>query len=230
MATANNQYANYTWTYFTNMTSCGPVGWSLSPHFDWPATYNNISGALPDLTFFDKSVARVMHLVNMIDVSDDSDSGGDESDGDTDEGAESDDDSDNAIQLSSKIEQIKGIKPDSESSGEKIVRIFLEDNKIKFKQYHKMKGCFSEKNGKCYLLTFDFFIPSKNLVIEYDGGQHFAPVSKFGGQETFERTVMLDGIKNKFCEDNGIKMLRIPYTKKKNEVYQILKKALGLPE
>ena len=67
MATANNQYANYTWTYFTNMTSCGPVGWSLSPHFDWPATYNNISGALPDLTFFDKSVARVMHLVNMID-------------------------------------------------------------------------------------------------------------------------------------------------------------------
>ena len=38
-------------------------------------------------------VANTNHLVNMIDVSDDSDSGGDESDGDTDEGAESDDDS-----------------------------------------------------------------------------------------------------------------------------------------
>jgi hypothetical protein len=34
-------------------------------------------------------VANTNHLVNMIDVSDDSDSGGDESDGDTDEGAES---------------------------------------------------------------------------------------------------------------------------------------------
>jgi len=38
-------------------------------------------------------VANTNHLVNMIDVSDDSDSGGDESDGDTDEGAESGDDS-----------------------------------------------------------------------------------------------------------------------------------------
>ena len=127
-----------------------------------------------------------------------------------------------------RIEQIKGTKPDSESSGERMVRLFMEENKVKFKQYHKMKGCFSEKNGKCYLLTFDFYIPSKNLVIEYDGGQHFAPVSKFGGQETFERTVMLDNIKNKFCEDNKIKMLRIPYTKKQLEVYEILKKELGI--
>jgi cobalamin biosynthesis protein CobT len=38
-------------------------------------------------------VANTNHLVNMIDVSDDSDSSGDESDGETDEGAESDDDS-----------------------------------------------------------------------------------------------------------------------------------------
>jgi len=38
-------------------------------------------------------VANTNHLVNMIDVSDDSDSSGDESDGETDEGAESGDDS-----------------------------------------------------------------------------------------------------------------------------------------
>ena len=38
-------------------------------------------------------VANTNHLVNMIDVSDDSDSGGDESDGETDEGVESGDDS-----------------------------------------------------------------------------------------------------------------------------------------
>ena len=39
---------------------------------------------------------------------------------------------------------------------------------------------------------------------------------------------MLDNIKNKFCEDNKIKMLRIPYTKKQLEVYEILKKELGI--
>jgi hypothetical protein len=38
-------------------------------------------------------VGNTTHLVNMIDVSDDSESSGDESDGDTDEGAESDDNS-----------------------------------------------------------------------------------------------------------------------------------------
>jgi hypothetical protein len=40
-------------------------------------------------------VANTNHLVNMIDVSDDSESSDDESDGETDEGAESGDDSDN---------------------------------------------------------------------------------------------------------------------------------------
>jgi hypothetical protein len=40
-------------------------------------------------------VANTNHLVNMIDVSDDSESSCDESDGETDEGAESGDDSDN---------------------------------------------------------------------------------------------------------------------------------------
>jgi very-short-patch-repair endonuclease len=117
---------------------------------------------------------------------------------------------------------------DIESSGENMVRTFLESKKISYLQYHKMKGCFSEKNGRCYLLTFDFYIPSKNLVIEYDGGQHFGPVSIFGGEESYKRTIMLDAIKNEFCKDNNIKMLRIPYTKTTEEAHQMLNKELGL--
>jgi very-short-patch-repair endonuclease len=117
---------------------------------------------------------------------------------------------------------------DIESSGENMVRTFLEKNKISFLQYHKMKGCFSEKNGKCFLLTFDFYVPSKNLIIEYDGGQHFGPVSIFGGEESYKRTIMLDSIKNEFCKDNNIKMLRIPYTKTTEEAHQMLKKELGM--
>ena len=67
MAKANTQYAYYTWTFFTNMTGCGPLGWDLSPYFDWPTTYGDISQTSPKLSLFDKFVALSMHLVNMID-------------------------------------------------------------------------------------------------------------------------------------------------------------------
>ena len=33
----------------------------------------------------------------------------------------------------------------------------------------ELKGCFSEINGRCILLTFDFYLPELNVVIEYDG-------------------------------------------------------------
>lgn len=127
-------------------------------------------------------------------------------------------------------EHLKGKRcpKDIESSGENMVRVFLESKKIPYLQYHKMTGCFSEKNGRCYLLTFDFYLPSKNLVIEYDGGQHFGPVSIFGGEESYKRTVMLDAIKNEFCRDNRIKMLRIPYTKTTEEAHDMMKKILRI--
>jgi hypothetical protein len=67
MAKANTQYAYYTWTFFTNMTGCGPLGWDLSPYFEWPTTYGAISQTLPNLSLFDKFAALLMHLVNMID-------------------------------------------------------------------------------------------------------------------------------------------------------------------
>ena len=38
-----------------------------------------------------------------------------------------------------RIELIKGSKPDSESSGERMVRIFLEKHNVKYKQYHRIK-------------------------------------------------------------------------------------------
>jgi hypothetical protein len=127
-----------------------------------------------------------------------------------------------------KIKLIKGNKPDSESSGERTVRLFLMDNKIKFKQYHKIKGCFSEKNGKQYPLIFDFYLPKINCVIEYDGAQHFRPVEIFGGEETYKRTLILDQIKNKFCSDNNIKIIRLSYELKPNSLYKLLKSELNL--
>ena len=61
------------------------------------------------------------------------------------------------------------------------------------------------------MLPFDFYLPQYNLIIEYDGEQHFKPISVFGGEDAFWTTVTHDAIKNQYCEDNDIDLLRIPY-------------------
>ena len=48
-------------------------------------------------------------------------------------------------------------------------------------------------------------------MVEFDGLQHFEPVSIYGGEEGFERTYKADNIKNKYCYDHGISILRIPH-------------------
>lgn len=106
---------------------------------------------------------------------------------------------------------------DVESSGEKLVRVYLENMGVKFIMYHRIKECFSMINKRCYTLPFDFYLPDYNLLIEYDGEQHFKPVDIWGGEQGFARQQILDGIKNKFASDHKIKLIRVPYTVKKTE-------------
>ena len=66
-------------------------------------------------------------------------------------------------------------------------------------------------------LFFDFYIPDLNTCIEYDGEQHYRPVT-FGGNndtkaiERYKSNVTRDKIKTDYCKNNGIKLIRIPYT------------------
>lgn len=50
----------------------------------------------------------------------------------------------------------------------------------------------------------DVFIPSRKIAFEYQGSQHFEPIDFFGGQESYERTVIRDQLKIKKCNVNGI--------------------------
>ena len=93
-----------------------------------------------------------------------------------------------------------------ESKGEKIIRNFLENNKIKFEQYKKFEKC-KYKN----ILSFDFYLPEHNMCIEYDGEQHFNSIIYFGGNDKLEYTKKLDNIKENFCKNNNIKLYRIKY-------------------
>jgi len=90
-----------------------------------------------------------------------------------------------------------------ESKGEMGIRIFLENNNICFKLQKRFDGCV----GKKYKLPFDFYLPDYNLLIEYDGIQHYDKTSKFYHKET----IINDNIKTEYCIKYKIDLLRIPY-------------------
>ena len=95
-----------------------------------------------------------------------------------------------------------------ESSGERQVRQWLEKHSIKYIYQQPFNDCRDIRP-----LPFDFYLPDYNSCVEYDDRQHFEPIDFFGGQKEFEYTVKHDNIKNEYCKNNGISLLRIPYYK-----------------
>lgn len=93
------------------------------------------------------------------------------------------------------------------------IQQFLEKNKIE----HKAE--YTVYIGNSYY-RYDFYLPQYNLFIEYDGEQHFKPVRFFGNEDdaklVYKRTHESDLIKNRYCKQNGINLLRIPYWETKN--------------
>ncbi|MBH14091.1 MAG: hypothetical protein CMF37_15345 [Leeuwenhoekiella sp.] len=79
---------------------------------------------------------------------------------------------------------------------------FLKRNKIRYKEQFKIKG---------HLYRYDFFIPGINLLIEYDGEQHFRPVDFFGGLIAWEKTVERDKEKDHLAKSHGYNLIRISY-------------------
>jgi hypothetical protein len=119
----------------------------------------------------------------------------------------------------------------SESQGESILRVIFKKNNIIFEPQKKFLDCTNETTGKrCKLLPFDFYIPSKNTCIEYDGIQHYGPYEFFGGDEGYRNLKIRDKIKNQYCKKNGIKLIRIPYTMKTADIEPYILKELGLSE
>lgn len=105
------------------------------------------------------------------------------------------------------------------SYGELRIKNFLEENNIKYIREKKFKTCVNSNNNK---LPFDFYLIDEKICIEYDGEHHFHIVTKYGGEDFFNKVKEHDKIKTTWCKLNNIKLLRIPYTKK-SKIPNILK-------
>ncbi len=97
------------------------------------------------------------------------------------------------------------------SKGEEIIQSFLEENDIRYKRFKKFENC--RWKG---ILEFDFYLPHKQILIEYDGKQHFEPNEWFGGQREFEAQVTRDEVKDTFAKENNYSLIRIPYYERNN--------------
>ena len=91
-----------------------------------------------------------------------------------------------------------------DSIGEKKISKYLKQFKIAFIPQHTFKDCVHK-----HQLHFDFYLPSYNMCIEFDGIHHFEPIH---GLKSFNYVKTLDSIKNKYCINKGIILKRIPYT------------------
>lgn len=98
---------------------------------------------------------------------------------------------------------------------EKIIRTYLNDINIDFIHNY----CFKFDNKKFFV---DFYIKSMNLIIEYNGEQHYEPVcfngmSKSQANIKFENQKIRDNKLRKYCKDNNINLLEIDGRKYKNK-------------
>ena len=93
------------------------------------------------------------------------------------------------------------------SNGEKIIQEILTKNNINFKTQYYFDDCINVKTNR--YLKFDFYLPDYNCCIEYDGEHHFQEVKFY--RASFEDVKYRDSIKNTYCQEHEINLIRIPY-------------------
>lgn len=99
------------------------------------------------------------------------------------------------------------------SNGErKISKLLIKEN-IKFEYQYKFKEC---KDKRC--LPFDFYLPEYNILIEYDGRQHYDNIKFFNNNLSLIQR--RDKIKDNFAIKFNYKLIRL---NKNSDINKIIK-------
>ena len=106
------------------------------------------------------------------------------------------------------------------SKGHNQILEYLIKNNIEYIEEKKFVDCINIKK-----LPFDFYLPNKKILIEFDGKQRYESIGFFGGDSSFENRKINDTIKTKYAKEHSIKLIRIPYHKY-SKIYDILDKEL----
>lgn len=93
------------------------------------------------------------------------------------------------------------------SYGELLIESWLIKNNIQYISQKIFKNC----RGKRKPLPFNFYLSKYNTCIEFDGKHHFG-IGKFAKPSV----KINDKIKDEYCKQNNIHLIRIPYFERQN--------------
>ena len=93
------------------------------------------------------------------------------------------------------------------SLGEYKIEQILKENNISFIQEYS-----PSKKELSFRGRFDFYLPKIDVLIEYDGEQHYIPKEYFGGEKEFKIRKQHDELKNEWALKYNHTLIRIPYT------------------
>lgn len=102
--------------------------------------------------------------------------------------------------------------------GEKKIENILKYNDVNYILQYKFDDLKGVGNKK---LSYDFYIPSHNILIEFQGIQHYKPIDFFG-KDYFEIQKEHDERKLNYAKANNFKLILISY-KDINSIEKILK-------
>ena len=109
------------------------------------------------------------------------------------------------------------------SRGERWIKTFLEEKSLSFIQQYSISELKGINGGK---LSFDFFLPERQICIEYQGIQHYEPIEFFGGEARYNKQKENDELKRQFCNLNKLQLIEVPYFLLEEQVYKLLEDSI----
>lgn len=115
-----------------------------------------------------------------------------------------------------------------DSSGEIKIYDILMDADLPFEEEYEFPDLVSS-SGKHLRFDFAVFDDAGDLdfLIEFQGRQHYVPVSRYGGSRGVKKQKYNDMLKRKYCLEHNIKLVTIPYYDENRLNYNYIMRAAG---
>lgn len=128
----------------------------------------------------------------------------------------------------SNLNKFEGCPICNSSNGERKIFYYLRKFNLDFERQKRFDGLVGINGGK---LSFDFYLPQLNILIEYQGQQHQTPIIFFQmkentAEENFKKQQKHDEMKREYAKTHNIKLLEIWYYDF-NNIENILNKTLN---
>lgn len=123
------------------------------------------------------------------------------------------------------IQKKNGCPKCQTSKGETVIHVWLDAHGIKHDWHKPIRTPMAI--GKRKKFVPDFYIESANLMIEYNGEQHYRSKKEWGGEKQLQWQQARDAALREYCQQEGIRLLEIPYTDF-DRIEQILEQELKL--